>query len=45
MATTKIIIASNSNFLGINAKIMSAAMLKGFSNNPRIINRLFILCI
>jgi hypothetical protein len=24
---------------------MSAAMLKGFSNNPRIINRLFILCI
>ncbi len=29
--------ASTSNFLGINAKIISAAILKGFSNNPKII--------
>ena len=38
MAMTKRMIASNNIFLGINAKIISAAILKGFNNNPRIIN-------
>ena len=43
MAITKRIIENNNNFLGINARIMSAAMVKGFNNNPRIIIWLFIL--
>ena len=45
MATTKIIIENNNIFLGINAKITSAAILKGFNNNPRIISWLSLLCI
>ncbi|MDC0526728.1 hypothetical protein OAO35_02125 [Euryarchaeota archaeon] len=38
MATTKRMITSNNNFLGITARIISAAMLNGFNNNPRIIS-------
>ncbi len=45
MATIKRIIASNNNFFGTNAKITSAAILKGFNNNPRIISWQSLLCI
>ena len=45
MATTKRMMANNNIFLGINAKTISAAILKGFNNNPRIISWPYLLCI